>query len=578
MRALWHEDPGERVVVEWFGSQPQVREPKVGRAANKAHALGACQPVPDGKRRRAVLQRFWYKSGHAHRLVPPFFYYFSSSTHSPPACLLEYLIALCRRGLMAPPNLNLDDSSLADVDVEHATSPAISIHNADRFPASPWNEYDTNWKFSAPDIDARNSNPYTPSYNGSFNSWGSHSVSWGGREKSDPMNLYEDADFIMEDEPSSRRPHHPRPDDDYNPSHYDRDIIVGDMDDMPSAPYSAPRTAGGGPQLSFTPALPAAFAAHQEQSPAFSGASVSSPGSDIDLSHTHTRSRASSSASSAHHPSLSTSPPAELSARTFNSALSFDAPANPGPAFAVATHPPPASPGMKPHSPPALVIPGEDSGLAPPQNTLAPPGSPSPSTARPGLSAPGVSIHIVPSTPVGGLDVSQQRAAAQGGDVAYMDQSPDMPQGASASSPCDVTLTGPQSSDFQAPPRPRMRPASCSARGRTPRRARRTPARTRPRRTTTPAATRAPSPTPAAAPRPTARPPRSARAHRWTLPAASTFASPRRPPQGRAAAATAASAASADRARSPPIAPPRCRRARPCTEVRTTALRGDTST
>ncbi|KAF8501270.1 hypothetical protein JB92DRAFT_875102 [Gautieria morchelliformis] len=221
---------------------------------------------------------------------------------------------------MAPPHLDLH-SPLSNP--EHPTSPAINIQNADRFPASPWNEYDTNWKFPTSDIDAHNSNPYTPSYNGSFNSWGSHSVSWGGREKSDPMNLYEDTDFLMDDATSSRR----QRDEDYNPSNYDGDI-VGDMEDIPSGPFS-------GPQLSFTPAVQS-FTSHQEHSPALSGASVSSPGSDIELNNTsNTRSRASST-SSLHHPHPSTSPPAEI-ARTFNAALSFDSPSHPS--FSIATHP-----------------------------------------------------------------------------------------------------------------------------------------------------------------------------------------------------------------------------------------------
>lgn len=304
---------------------------------------------------------------------------------------------------MAPSHLNLDAPAVHDPD--HPTSPAINIQTADRFPASPWNEYDTDWKFpSAPDIDidAPNSNPYTPSYNGSFNSWGSHSVSWGGRENSDPMNMYEDADFLMDDASSSRR----QRDEEYNPSQYDGDI-VGEMDDVPSTTSFNGARGNGGPQLSFTPAAEP-FAAPQEHSPAFSGASASSPGSDIDLNNTsNTRSRA-SSISSVPRSNPSVSPPTGIS-RTFSTALSFDSPGNP--TFAVASHPP-SSPGIKPQSPPALVIP-DDGGLAPPQNPHVA-SSPSPSTARPGLSAPGVSIHIVPSTPIGGLEVD---AGAHGKEI-----------------------------------------------------------------------------------------------------------------------------------------------------------------
>lgn len=317
---------------------------------------------------------------------------------------------------MAPPHLNLD-SPVNDLD--HAPSPAINIQNTDRFPASPWNEYDTNWKFpSAPDIDAPNSNPYTPSYNGSFNSWGSRSVSWGGRERSDPVNMYEDTDIFMDDSSSSR----PQREEEYNPQNYDGDI-VGDLDDIPPTSFGGGGGggSGGGPQLSFTPAIDT-FVAPQAHSPAFSGASASSPGSDLDINNpSRTRSRA-SSVSSNPRPNPSTSPPAGIN-RTFGATLSFDSPG--APSFSVATHPP-SSPSMKPNSPPALVIPGEDGGLAPPQNPHAP-GLSSQGPAA-GLSAPGVSIHIVPSTPVGGLEVESHGTENHGRDAPFqqlMDQSAD---------------------------------------------------------------------------------------------------------------------------------------------------------
>lgn len=226
----------------------------------------------------------------------------------------------------------------------------ISIQPDERFPASPWNEYDTDWKFpTEPDMDNPNSNTYTPSY-GSFNSIGSRSPSWGGREAEDPMNLYENDDMFELSAHSNRR--HQT---DYNPAHYDGNI-VGDMDGMEDIPSVSLQAAGG---LNLPP--PSSMQQHNSYSPTSNDGSPSS-----------SRSRASSTSSMYHSVP---SPPKTV----YPSSLT--------------NHNPPLS-GAKTQSPPALVIPDDvqqqgqiqRGGLQHHQQQQNP-----------------MSINIVPSTPVGGL-------------------------------------------------------------------------------------------------------------------------------------------------------------------------------
>ncbi|GJJ08144.1 hypothetical protein Clacol_002352 [Clathrus columnatus] len=220
----------------------------------------------------------------------------------------------------------------------------ISIHSDNRFPASPWNEYDTDWKFPPEsEMDNHNSNPYTPSY-GSFNSLGSRSPSWGGREDGDPMNLYEGDDSMFMDNLSSHS--HSRNQNEYDPSQYDGNI-VGDMDDIPSVSYNL---TGGlnapSPRNHYSP-----------------DSNHGSPAS----SHSRT-----SSASSIHHPIPS--PPTIFPPSLMNSNPPFS--------------------GIKAQSPPALVIP-DDVQRQGQQRHLS---------QRGGLQEQnGMSINIVPSTPIGGL-------------------------------------------------------------------------------------------------------------------------------------------------------------------------------
>lgn len=226
-------------------------------------------------------------------------------------------------------------------------SPPINIHIQpdERFPASPWNEYDTDWKFpTEPDMDNPNSNTYTPSY-GSFNSMGSRSPSWGGREAEDPMNLYENDDIFNH---SNRRQQT-----DYNPAHYDGNI-VGEMDDMDDIP-SVPLETAGGLNLPPPSSIP-----NNRYSPTSNHGSPSS-----------SRSRGSSVSSMYHSVP---SPPKTV----YTASL---------------TNPNPPLSGTKTQSPPALVIPDDVQQQAQIQ--------------RGGLGHQQqqnpMSINIVPSTPIGGL-------------------------------------------------------------------------------------------------------------------------------------------------------------------------------